>query len=104
MNNENTYSGIRGFLTRRQGRQFNITDFVTYLYLVVGTIVMFGPVLWLVLSSFKDESLIRSSDPTFLPYRIQFTTILDESIVEYDNTFYQTTLGNAQNCKARPSG
>ena len=44
------------------------TDWVSYAYLMVGLVMMFGPVLWLVMSSFKTESAISQFPPTFLPY------------------------------------
>ena len=69
-------STVWEFLTRRRSEgQFDIMDFITYLYLIVGAIVMFGPVLWLVMSSFKDESLINAPNPTFLPYRQETITV-----------------------------
>lgn len=55
------------FLTR--GRQkLHWTDVLSYAYLLVGLFVMFAPVLWLVVSSFKTESAISQFPPTFLPY------------------------------------
>jgi len=41
---------------------------MTYAYLFAGLVVMFGPVLWLVMSSFKTESALSQFPPTFLPY------------------------------------
>ncbi len=40
----------------------------TYGYLLLGVIVMFGPVLWLVMSSFKSSGDIQRFPPRFLPY------------------------------------
>ena len=55
------------FLTR--GRQrLHWTDVLSYAYLLVGLFVMFAPVLWLVMSSFKTESAIGQFPPTFMPY------------------------------------
>src|SRR5450830_2456 len=57
------------FLTRTRGRRhLHWTDWVTYGYLLSGLIVMFGPVLWLVMSSFKTESALSQFPPSFLPY------------------------------------
>ena len=42
--------------------------FFTYGYLALGVIVMFGPVLWLVMSSFKSSGDIQRFPPRFLPY------------------------------------
>ena len=56
-------------LTTTKGRKrLHWTDVVSYLYLVVGLFVMFAPVLWLVMSSFKTESAIAQFPPTFMPY------------------------------------
>lgn len=57
------------FLLRTRGRQrLHWTDVMSYAYLMVGLFVMFAPVLWLVVSSFKTESAIGQFPPTFLPY------------------------------------
>jgi alpha-1,4-digalacturonate transport system permease protein len=64
---------MANFLTRTRGRQhgstrLHWTDWLSYAYLLAGLIVMFGPVLWLVMSSFKTESALSQFPPTFLPY------------------------------------
>ena len=57
------------FLLRRRGRsRLHWTDWASYAYLLLGLLVMFGPVLWLVMSSFKTESALSQFPPTFLPY------------------------------------
>jgi alpha-1,4-digalacturonate transport system permease protein len=62
------------FLTRTrggplgQGRPLHWLDWLTYGYLAVGLVLMFGPVLWLVLSSFKTESALSEFPPSLLPY------------------------------------
>lgn len=56
------------FLTRRRGRnRFDLTDWLTWAYLVLGVVLMFGPVLWLALSSFKTDAALDEYPPTFLP-------------------------------------
>ena len=46
----------------------NSSDELTYLYVTIGTILIFGPVLWLVASSFKTQvGLVNYSPP--LPYQ-----------------------------------
>ena len=37
--------------------------------LILGTVLMFGPVMWLVLSSFKTSAEIVKFPPRLLPYR-----------------------------------
>ncbi len=57
------------FLTRtRSDRSMDWTDWLSYGYLAMGLFLMFGPVLWLVLSSFKTESALNEFPPSFLPY------------------------------------
>ncbi|MBS3967335.1 MAG: carbohydrate ABC transporter permease [Truepera sp.] len=56
------------FFTRRRGRRrWHATDILAYLYLLIGVVVMFGPVLWLVLSSFKTPAALLEFPPTLLP-------------------------------------
>ncbi|MDX1522535.1 MAG: carbohydrate ABC transporter permease [Anaerolineae bacterium] len=60
---------IGNFLTRTRGRvRLDVTDILSYLYLLLGTILMFGPVLWLVMSSFKTPAALVEFPPSFLPY------------------------------------
>ena len=60
------------FLINTKGRQrLDWTDVVSYAYLVAGLFVMFAPVLWLVMSSFKTESALAQFPPSFLPYSQQ---------------------------------
>ncbi len=85
---------IIAFLTRRQGRKrLTAADAITYLYLLAGTVVMFGPVLWLVLSSFKPQDTLFDFPPSFLPYRQE--SVLVEGYAEplplYDITFADGT-------------
>jgi alpha-1,4-digalacturonate transport system permease protein len=57
------------FLSRRRGRKrLHISDVLTYLYLLTGVVVMFGPVLWVVFSSFKTQSALIEFPPKLLPY------------------------------------
>lgn len=60
---------IKDYITRTNGtKRLDVTDILTYLYLTFGTLLMFGPVIWLVLSSFKTESALSEFPPRFLPY------------------------------------
>ena len=59
---------LRGFLLRTHGRtQLDWTDGVSYLYLIAGLFMMFGPVLWIVMSSFKTQAALSEFPPAFLP-------------------------------------
>jgi len=62
-------AGIIGFLTRTRGRRhLHWTDWFSYAYLLLGVLLMFGPVLWVVLSSFKTQAQILEFPPSLLPY------------------------------------
>ena len=68
---------VLSFLTRTRGRrQMHLTDWLTYLYLIGGTLIMFGPVLWLVMSSFKTSAELVRFPPRFLPYQ-QDTVVVE---------------------------
>jgi alpha-1,4-digalacturonate transport system permease protein len=51
-----------------QGRPLHWTDIAAYVYLALGVVLMFGPVLWLVLSSFKTQSALLEFPPSLLPF------------------------------------
>jgi alpha-1,4-digalacturonate transport system permease protein len=60
---------IFNFFTRkRSGNQPDWTDLFVYLYLIFGTLIMFVPIVWLVMSSFKTREALTQFPPTFLPY------------------------------------
>ena len=64
------------FLTATRGRgRLHWTDWASYGYLIAGVFLMFFPVVWLVLSSFKTEADLQRYPPTFLPYQQQTITI-----------------------------
>ena len=57
------------FLTRTRGRgRLHWTDWFSYAWLALGVFMMFGPVLWLVLSSFKTDAELQRFPPRLLPY------------------------------------
>ncbi len=60
---------IISFLTRtRTPGRCDWTDWLAYAYLSLGVLLMFGPVLWLVLSSFKTNAELQRFPPRLLPY------------------------------------
>ncbi len=60
--------GLR-WLTATRGRgRLDWTDWATYAYLVLGVLLMFGPVLWLLVSSLKSEAGLDMFPPRFLPW------------------------------------
>ena len=61
-------SKITSFLTRTRGTgKLHFTDIITYVYLILGTVLMFGPVIWLIFSSFKTQAEIVKFPPRLLP-------------------------------------
>jgi alpha-1,4-digalacturonate transport system permease protein len=61
--------GLIGFLTRTRGRgRLHWSDWLSYGYLLLGVVLMFGPVIWLALSSFKTQAQLLEFPPAFLPY------------------------------------
>ncbi|WP_180900797.1 carbohydrate ABC transporter permease [Martelella soudanensis] len=62
-------NAVSKFLFRRRGGSgWHWTDIVTWVWLVGGLIIMFGPALWLVFSSFKSPAQLAEFPPTILPY------------------------------------
>ncbi|HSS69559.1 MAG TPA: carbohydrate ABC transporter permease [Casimicrobiaceae bacterium] len=60
---------VRGMLTSTRGRgRLDWTDWLSYGYLLLGLVLMFGPVMWLVLSSFKSAAALNEFPPSLLPY------------------------------------
>lgn len=85
---------VLDYLTRTRGRaRLSFSDILTYLYLTLGTIMMFAPVLWLVLSSFKSQTEILSFPPRLLPYRQETVAVpgYDDPLPLYNVTFEDGT-------------
>ncbi|SFB76536.1 carbohydrate ABC transporter permease [Tropicimonas isoalkanivorans] len=62
-------ANVTAFLTRTRGRgRLHWTDWASYAYLALGVFLMFGPVIWLVVSSFKTQAELDRFPPRFLPY------------------------------------
>ncbi len=65
-----------GFLTRTRGRRrADLTDWLAWAFLVLGVLLMLGPVVWIVLSSFKTEAALQEYPPTLLPLATQTVTV-----------------------------
>lgn len=83
------------FLTRTKGKKrLSAADIVTYLYLMLGTVLMFGPVIWLVMSSFKPQSELIRFPPRFLPYRQETAVVpgYDEPLPLFNVTLEDGTV------------
>jgi alpha-1,4-digalacturonate transport system permease protein len=71
-----TSRSISGFLLRRSGcTRLDWSDGLSYAYLILGVLIMLGPVAWLALSSIKSPANITEFPPTVLPYDYQTITI-----------------------------
>lgn len=69
-------SRLAEFILRRRGRNgWHWTDIVTWLWLVGGLFIMFGPAVWLVGSSFKSPAALAEFPPTIMPYVTQKATV-----------------------------
>ncbi len=67
---------VDDFLTRTRGvNRLHWTDVFTYLYLVFGTLLMFLPVVWLVLSSFKTPAALVRFPPELLPFDVETVAV-----------------------------
>jgi alpha-1,4-digalacturonate transport system permease protein len=65
-----------GFLTRTRGRnRMDLTDWLAWGFLLLGLLLMLGPVAWLGLSSFKTEAGLQEYPPTLMPLATQTVEI-----------------------------
>lgn len=82
------------YVTRTRGRRrLHWTDIFTYIYLTLGTLLMFLPVLWLVLSSFKTPAALVRFPPDLIPFDVESVTVpgYDEPLPLYTVTFEDGT-------------
>lgn len=85
---------VRRFLGRTHGANGpDWADYATYTFLIVGTLLMFGPVLWLVTSSFKTSQELVRFPPRLLPYRQQVVLVegYDEALPVFTVTLEDGT-------------
>jgi alpha-1,4-digalacturonate transport system permease protein len=81
---------ILDFLRLTKGhKRLDFTDVLSYVYLAFGVFIMFGPILWLVLSSFKTSGEIVKFPPRLLPYRQETVMVegYEEPLALYEITF-----------------
>jgi alpha-1,4-digalacturonate transport system permease protein len=82
-------TSVRGLLTARRGRRrMDFSDVLTYGFLVLGLLIMFTPVAWLVLSSFKTQANLQEFPPSILPYSNETAVVegFDQPLPLYDVT------------------
>ena len=64
----NTGSLIKNIVTQKKYKEkYHWTDYFSYFYLFLGVFLMFGPIIWLGLSSVKTLVGIQEYPPTILP-------------------------------------
>ena len=83
----NVQSARLGIFSLRRGRKGpDWTDWLSYLYLFLGVIVMLGPVVWLAISSFKSPANLSEFPPTPLPYAFRSVVVegYDKPLNLYD--------------------
>ena len=69
-------SRVVDFIARRRGGRFwHWTDVFTWVWLIGGLLIMFGPAVWLTASSFKTPAQLAEFPPTILPYVNQQVTV-----------------------------
>ncbi|WP_395303055.1 carbohydrate ABC transporter permease [Pectobacterium zantedeschiae] len=67
---------IIAFLTRtRHPGRIHITDIMSWVWLVVGTLLVMIPVMWAAISSFKTPAEINRFPPSFLPQAADTITL-----------------------------
>ena len=84
----------RGFLfAKRGGNRADLSDWLTYGFLILGLLVMFSPIVWVVISSFKTQSNLLEFPPTVLPYSAETAVVpgFDEPLPLYDVTLKDGT-------------
>ena len=59
---------IKDIVTQKKYKEkYHWTDYFSYFYLFLGVFLMFGPIIWLGLSSVKTNAGIQEYPPTILP-------------------------------------
>jgi alpha-1,4-digalacturonate transport system permease protein len=81
-------NSVRRFVTARRSPRLHWVDILAYAFLCVGVLVMFAPVLWVVLSSFKTPASLEEFPPSFLPYQTEMAVVegFDDPLPLYDVT------------------
>ena len=91
----NTVSLVKNIVTQKKYKEkYHWTDYFSYFYLFLGVFLMFGPIIWLGLSSVKTLAGIQEYPPTILP--------LSQIQVEVDGyekplSLYNVTLEDGSN-------
>ena len=61
-------SEVKTFFFRTQGKKsLSLVDWISYIYLLLGFLIIFLPVMWLALNSIKSQFLLQKLDTNILP-------------------------------------
>ena len=61
-------TAVFNFLSRTHGKnRLSFVDWIAYAYLLLGFLIIFLPVLWLLLNSVKSQFLLQKLDTNVLP-------------------------------------
>ena len=61
-------SEVKTFFFRTQGKKsLSPVDWISYIYLLLGFLIIFLPVMWLALNSIKSQFLLQKLDTNILP-------------------------------------
>ncbi len=67
----NSTNIIKNIVTQKKYKEkYHWTDYFSYFYLFLGVFLMFGPIIWLGLSSVKTLAGIQEYPPTILPLSV----------------------------------
>lgn len=89
------FAVVGDYIANTRGtKRLHWTDIFTYLYLTFGTLLMFLPVLWLVMSSFKTPAALVRFPPDLLPYDVESVRVegYDDPLPLYDVTMEDGTV------------
>lgn len=69
-------ASVRNFLTATRGKRGpDFVDWLSYSYLFLGLVLMFGPAVWLGLSSFKTQAALIEFPPRLMPSGQKLMTV-----------------------------
>ena len=91
----NTASLVKNIVTQKKYKEkYHWTDYFSYFYLFLGVFLMFGPIIWLGLSSVKTLAGIQEYPPTILPL-----SQIQVEVDGYENplSLYNVTLEDGSN-------
>lgn len=71
----------------------NITTILTYIALIIGSIIMIFPFVWMLLTSFKTNAEVMQIPPTILPTNWNFSSFAKVvDLLPFGNLYFNTAL------------